>query len=624
MEQTQEPEFRIGDYVKILKRRYLFLVIPFVILFSASVGVATLLPPIYVSQGTILIESPQISQEIVAGSIDSAARERIEVIKQRVMTRANLLRIANEFRVFEGETKRPTSTEIVSKMRSTTRVSFISGGGRSRGAATIAFTVSFEHRRADIAARVANEIVTLFMDENVRTRTQIATETTDFLNQEARKLEQHLAEIETKIAEYKQENSSSLPENLEIRIGMRERTESGIRETDRDIKSIEEEMRFLDIQLAAFRSGFGQSRIIDGIVIDDTIDEEIGGETKMPPMSEFADAELEELRDELDEALLKYSEAHPDIKALRRKISLREESLAEDDTLEALAFQVEAKEREISDAKDQGDTAKVAELTESVELLKSQILEQISEPDEDLRAVRAEQRQNKINQARAKQEQQRLEFEQERADAERTLQIESIEAKIGIASERIGSLKNQKLQLQSRLEEIEQTILQTPLVDRALKSLNRDYENAQQKYNEVRSKAMQAQIAENVEEASKAERFVLLEPPTVPDTPIKPNRKKLLVMGLALSFGAGAVGIVGIEFIDGSIRGAGQLETALSIVPLATIPYIVTAKEQRGKVRRRYAVVIAGVLLMVGAVGGLHYFYKPIDEIFYKVIDRFA
>jgi len=56
--------------------------------------------------------------------------------------------------------------------------------------------------------------------------------------------------------------------------------------------------------------------------------------------------------------------------------------------------------------------------------------------------------------------------------------------------------------------------------------LLRDQETARRKYEEIRSKQMSAQVAENLEDEQKAERFTLLEPPLAPDVPIKPNRKK--------------------------------------------------------------------------------------------------
>jgi len=622
MEQIAEPEFRVGDYIKILKRRYLFLVLPFIVLFTGSVGVAVLLPPIYVSQGTILIESPQISQEIIAGSVDTAARERIEVIRQRVMTRANLLRIANEFGVFRDEKERPSSSEIVQKMRAATGVSFVGGG--YRGASAIAFKVSFEHRRGDIAARVASEIVTLFMDENVRTRTQIATETTAFLNQEAVKLEKSLIDIENKIAEYKQANASALPENLDVRMGIRERTENRIREADRDIKAHEEELRFLDIQLNAYRSGVTMPTSLDPDVVAGVIGEQDPRQLELPPMDELADEELAALRTELDEALLRYSDSHPDVRALRRLVELRENKLLEESSPSGIAFQIERLQKEADQSTEADESSRVSEINAEIEGLRAELRDILSGNSQNSRVLAQEEQRVDQERRRADLERMRFEAERTRAEAELQLNIDNIQTKIGIAQERIALLEEQKVALRGRLDEIEESLLQTPIVDRALKSLNRDYENAIRKYNEVRAKAMQAQIAENVEEASKAERFVLLEPPTVPDTPIKPNRKKLVMLGFIMSVGAGMAGIIGIEFIDGSIRSSGQLEAAMKIIPLATIPYIVTAKEQRSKVRMRYLIFFGGLIGFALAVGGLHFFYKPIDEIFLKVIDRFA
>jgi succinoglycan biosynthesis transport protein ExoP len=78
---------------------------------------------------------------------------------------------------------------------------------RRQGQGTIAFKLSFEHRKPEITQRVANDLVTLFLDENVKSRTERATETTEFLTQEADKLKSELEKVETQLAAYKQEHS---------------------------------------------------------------------------------------------------------------------------------------------------------------------------------------------------------------------------------------------------------------------------------------------------------------------------------------------------------------------------------------------------------------------------------
>ena len=46
------------------------------------------------------------------------------------------------------------------------------------------------HLRPEVANKVANELVTLFLDENIKQRTERASETTEFLTREADKLGQ--------------------------------------------------------------------------------------------------------------------------------------------------------------------------------------------------------------------------------------------------------------------------------------------------------------------------------------------------------------------------------------------------------------------------------------------------
>jgi uncharacterized protein involved in exopolysaccharide biosynthesis len=95
------------------------------------------------------------------------------------------------------------------------------------------------------------------------------------------------------------------------------------------------------------------------------------------------------------------------------------------------------------------------------------------------------------------------------------------------AQDRIASLAEQKRELTSKIEGYEAEILEAPQVERGLVTLMRDHDNARKKYEEIRAKEMGAKITESLEQENKAERFVLLEPPLMPEKPIKPNRKKI-------------------------------------------------------------------------------------------------
>src|SRR5262249_55914957 len=69
--------------------------------------------------------------------------------------------------------------------------------------------VGFNHRQPDIATNVANELLTLFLNEDARNRTNRAVDTTKFLAREVQRLEGEFNSIENKIVEVKLQQRNS-------------------------------------------------------------------------------------------------------------------------------------------------------------------------------------------------------------------------------------------------------------------------------------------------------------------------------------------------------------------------------------------------------------------------------
>lgn len=198
----------VWHYIAILRRRIYFLVIPFVLVFAGGFAMAMLMPAIYVAEGKLLVESQQIPTELVRPTITATAKERIQVIEQRVMTRDNLLAIADRYQLFPGKRQNLSATQLLDLMRQRTRLTPFELDQRRRSdALTIALTVAFEYEQADVAMRVANELVTLILNEDARNRTSRAHETTSFLAREVKKLEGELGTIEAQIADFRTKNN---------------------------------------------------------------------------------------------------------------------------------------------------------------------------------------------------------------------------------------------------------------------------------------------------------------------------------------------------------------------------------------------------------------------------------
>ena len=209
-------------YFEILKKRWLLFAIPAVLILTIGIVIVILRPVTYVSLGKILVETQQIPVELVRPTVTATAVARIQVIEQRVMTRDHLLAIQNKFGVFKDQrgwfnsTRALSGTDILDKMRLQAQIRPVDLDlqGRRPGLNTIAFSVSFEHEQPDMARRVANELVTLILAEDARTRSSRAAETTQFLASEAKRLESELGLLETKIGEFRRNNRSAVPEQL--------------------------------------------------------------------------------------------------------------------------------------------------------------------------------------------------------------------------------------------------------------------------------------------------------------------------------------------------------------------------------------------------------------------------
>ena len=90
-EQVQEKD--IQDYIIAVRKRKTAIISIFSVVLFITVAIAFLLPAVYKSSSTILIEQQEIPPELVMSTVTSYAAQTIRIIQARVMTRTNLLKI---------------------------------------------------------------------------------------------------------------------------------------------------------------------------------------------------------------------------------------------------------------------------------------------------------------------------------------------------------------------------------------------------------------------------------------------------------------------------------------------------------------------------------------------------
>ncbi len=560
------------DYLAVVKRRRWYLLVPAVVLAIASVLVAFLLPSVYRSSGKILIEQSDIPPELVASTVTSYAAERLQVIEQRVTTSDTLIGIINKYNLYPNERQYQPMSALVQKMRGASGLHLISATGSNRPGGTnqtIAFSVFFDYDNPHVAQRVANELVSLYLSENIRGRQDKAAETTAFLTAEARRLDRRITETEDQFAALKQRYAGSLPGQMNSNQQMIARTEADIRALDQRAETIKQGLVFSQAQLAQidpYQAGFES-----GLSLSDR---------------------LRDLRAELVMLSARYKPGHPTLVQLQEEAAALERALGGGTDAAGLRGQRERIQVELALAKQRHTEAHpdVIRLQSSLDALD----EEIAQAQRQDVAVREDMPPDNL------------------AYIQLASQVEGAKAELEtIAAER-ERLKESLAQLERRIE-------QGPEVEREYQRLARNYENAVSERREISQKLLTAQLGETLETERKGERFTLIEPPSVPSEPIKPRRGLILTLGLLLSLGAGVAVVVLVELMDTAVHGPKQLAGITGFAPLATIPYIQTRSEIHRRWQRRIGLAVGSVGIVAGLVVSVHLYVSPLDVLWVRL-----
>lgn len=220
-------------YLSLLPRRLPVMTVLFLVASIAGVIIAQRLPPMYSTSATLLVESPQISEELVRSTVQVAASEQLQVIQQRLLTRSNLLDIAQEVLVFEQQNAM-TPDQIVQGMREATNISL--SIGRDQAALMV---IGFEAGNPQTVADVVNKYVNIAIATNSAFRSNLSEDTLAFFQQEVQRLSDELGLQNAKIVEFKNENADALPDNLEFSLDRRSLLQERLSRSERDLQSLE-------------------------------------------------------------------------------------------------------------------------------------------------------------------------------------------------------------------------------------------------------------------------------------------------------------------------------------------------------------------------------------------------
>ena len=518
--EDQEKPFNINEYLQIGLRQKWWIIIPFLAAVVISFAFYKYLPKIYKATTLILVHPQKIPESYVRSTITGSVSDQLSTIGQEILSRTRLEKVIQTLDLYADLRNKAPMEEIVEKMKKSIEVTIQSVSSSERAQNT--FSLSYEGEDPRTVMLVANQLASMFIEEHLRGREQQAASTSIFLSKELSEVEKQLIRKEAEIKSFRERNMGRLPQQLDANLRILERLQQQVPTIHTSIKAAEDRSLILQSQMEQLKKSASPQTARREAGDPRMSVEEIAPE-RVP--EDPVITQWNQLKRDLNVARTKYTENHPDVVDLKRKVANVEPAAKE--ILEKQKTLIEARQKELKARRERATQTKEPIITTdpATDRLIAQYHEQYTAALLEAERLRGEEK----------------------------------------------KLREEIILYQKRIEG-------TPELEQELSLLNRDYDLSKSTYQSLKEKKIQSQMAENLEKKQQGEQFKILDQARYPERPIKPDRNRILMMGAFIGLAAG-LGLAWFrESLDQSFHSEEELEIDLGLPILATLPNL---KEER-------------------------------------------
>jgi uncharacterized protein involved in exopolysaccharide biosynthesis len=228
-------ELTFDDYLAIARRRLKAILIPAFGMAMAGLLISFAFSPKYTSNSLVLVERQTVPAGYVKPIVTASVSSRIANLQQQVLSRNRLepvvdrLGLARKGKSVDEAIDEIQNNIVVTEADSsvppdTSNPSSSSSNYGRRSNDMPGFYVSFTTENPQDAQAVCGEITSMLLAENLKSREQVALNTTDFLSRRLSEAKDNLDEQDKKLAVFKGHYLGQLPGdvdgNLKILIGL--------------------------------------------------------------------------------------------------------------------------------------------------------------------------------------------------------------------------------------------------------------------------------------------------------------------------------------------------------------------------------------------------------------------
>jgi len=304
-----QRELTPADYMAMLRRRWVLIVILAIVGGPLAYGVSRLLPNKYKSQTLVLVEQQTVPSEFVKPVDTTEISQRLASMKQQILSRTRLEPIVRQYGLYSKDIEHASVEDLVARLQKDVEVTPVMPMAETSAGHLPGFFVNVTMGDARTAQQVCTAVTSMFIEENLRARQEHSENTTQFLAQQLSEAKAKLDEQDAKLAAFESRYMGSLPDeektNLNLLMGLTSQLDAATQALAR----AQQDKGFVESMLAQRMAALQA--------------------TQNGQSPETLDTQLAALQTQLTTLQARYTDDYPDVVKTKNDIAALKKKLAE-------------------------------------------------------------------------------------------------------------------------------------------------------------------------------------------------------------------------------------------------------------------------------------------------------
>jgi protein tyrosine kinase modulator len=311
----ENRELTMDDYLAMLRRRAKVILIPTLLAPLAGLLISYFFTPKYTSQSLVLVEGQKVPESIVQSVVTEDLTARVATLQQQVLSQSRLQPMVERLGLAKAASGMDDKVdEIRQNMTVEPVVTDLAqiGGKRPKpgqSSPVPGFYVNYTAANPREAQQVCNELTSLMLEENLKSRQDVARGTTDLISKGIEDAKRTLDDLDAKLAAFKKQYVGQLPgdaeNNLKILMGLNSQLEANTQTLNR----AQQDKAYTESLLAQQLSAWHTSQSANN--------------------PQTLEKQLSDLQSQLMQLQARYTNDHPDVIKTKADIAEVKKKLAE-------------------------------------------------------------------------------------------------------------------------------------------------------------------------------------------------------------------------------------------------------------------------------------------------------